>query len=113
MKTYNTGESTWVHGQKRNCSRDDWHILLGPCPICGTRTFDYGGGWRCMGDYCFNSVGNTAPSVGDTPTWWNTNVCVRKDGDSWQAHYDDFINSMESPEGWGSTPMEAVKELLG
>lgn len=111
MKTYNTGSDTWNHGEKMK-GWNEWHSYLGPCPLCGSRTFDYGGGWRCLSMYCFNDVSNPISNVGPAPTWWNSNINVIKDGDAWCAHYDDFINLQESISGWGDNPRDAIKELL-
>ena len=106
---YKTGKCSWKHGQAIPA---DWHVLLGPCPECGTPTFDYGGGWRCQATYCWNSANNMAPSVGPRPTWWNTGVQVYLDGDKWCAVNEGFTNPMESPQGWGNTPGEAVNDLV-
>jgi hypothetical protein len=103
-KTYDTGDDSWRHGDKRGHGRDDWHVFLGPCPVCGKRTFDYGGGWRCVGEYCSKGTSNPSPSVGATPDWWGTNINVMKDGNAWEAHYDGFTE-------FGDTPQEAVDKL--
>ena len=110
-KNYDTGISKWTHGQKIGGYKE-WHRFLGPCPDCGLQTFDYGGGWRCVGDYCMRSVSNSSPSVGKAPEWWETNVNVKKDGTMWHAFFDDYKNPMESVEGFGKTPNEAVAELI-
>lgn len=107
------GKGGWVYGERfqRSTNRGDYAHYLGPCPDCGTACFDYGGGWRCMAMYCSRSVSNAAPNVGSKPSWWNTNILVEKDGDSWCAHFDDFINLQESQAGFGNTPNEAVLSL--
>jgi len=106
---YNTGLAKWTHGEEM---RGDWHKYLGPCPKCGSPTFDYGGGWRCLAMYCFNNASNPAPSVGPTPTWWNKGIQVVRDGNAWCAHGADFLNLQESNCAFGSTPDEAVSEYL-
>lgn len=106
--TYNTGECRWTYGSELP---GDWHRRKGPCPLCGTPTFNYGGGWRCMALYCNNNENNPAPSVGAEPTWWNTGIQVKKDGNAWFAHNADFINLQVSVSGWGKTPGEAVDNL--
>ncbi len=100
----------WQYGEQMP-GYNEWHKLLGPCPLCGTPCFDYGGGWRCLAMYCNNNVGNPAPSVGPIPEWWNTNILIDKDGQMWCAHYDDFINLQESVAAFGETPDDAVKSL--
>lgn len=109
MKTYATGKMTWTHGSRMPYDRR--HCLLGPCPVCGGPTFDYGGGWRCLGNYCSCSYSNPAPSVGPVPHWWNADINVFLDGDAWCATKDDFVNLQESPAGFGKTPREAVDAL--
>lgn len=104
------GKDGWTYGEPLP-GYNEWHRYLGPCPSCGSPCYDYGGGWRCLADYCFNNASNPAPNVGNAPDWWNTNVLVEKDGNMWVAHYDDFINLQESPAGWGKNPQEAVNEL--
>ncbi len=111
MKIYKTGLSEWIHGEKWP-GINDYHIWLGPCPDCGSRTFDYGGGWRCIKSGCTRGTSNLAPSVGAEPTWWKTGINVIKDGDAWMAHYDDFINLQESPCSFGDSPQEAVDNLI-
>ena len=106
---YNNGTTTWEHGQEM---RNDWHKLLGPCPACGTPCFDYGGGWRCNAMYCFNNASNPIGNLGPSPSWWNAGINVIKDGNSWMAHGNDFINIQESHVGFGNTPANAVKEYL-
>lgn len=92
----------------RDGSRD---ILLGPCPLCGTPTFDYGGGWRCRDWYCSKSANNPATSVGSRPKWWNTDINIQLDGNMWCAFRDGFVNLQESNAGFGSSPQEAVEDL--
>lgn len=111
MKTFSTGKDHWEYKSKMP-GYQEWHIYLGPCPDCGSRTFDYGGGWRCTAIFCNRNASNPAPSVGERPEWWDLNVQVFKDGDSWCAVYDDFINLQESPAGFGNNPDAAVKSLL-
>lgn len=107
---YDTGKCKWTHGEE---IAGDWHKLLGPCPLCGTPTFDYGGGWRCQALYCNNNASNPIGNLGPSPVWWNTGIQVKKDGNAWWAHKSDYVDPMESEVGWGDTPAEAVKELLG
>lgn len=108
---YNNGSFSWEHGQKIN-GYNEWHRYLGPCPNCGSPTFDYGGGWRCMAMYCGNNANNPAPNVGPIPSWWNAGINVIKDGNQWMAHGNDFINLQESHAGFGVTPKEAVKNYF-
>lgn len=113
MKTYNTGESTWKHGDPTNFERGiARHKLLGPCPDCGSSTFNYGGGWRCNAMYCIRNTSNPAPSVGEAPDWWNTDINVMKDGNAWCAFRDGFINLQESDAAYGETPNKAVRNLI-
>jgi len=90
---------------------NDWHTLQGPCPKCGTATFNYGGGWRCLAMYCQNNTNNPIGSVGPRPEWWDENINVFRDGNAWCATYDDFRNLQEDVAGFGSTPNEAVNDL--
>lgn len=108
---YSTGTDKWQHGEKLN-GHNEWHRHLGPCPNCGSRTFDYGGGWRCVTRYCFNSANNSIGNLGPSPKWWNTGVQVFKDGDQWCAVNADFINLQESNAGFGAVPQDAVDNLL-
>lgn len=103
----------WTYGERfqKSTHRWDYGHYLGPCPNCGTACFDYGGGWRCMAMYCSNNASNPASNVGPLPDWWNTNILVEKDGDSWCAHFSDFINLQESPSSFGKTPQEAINIL--
>jgi hypothetical protein len=108
-KIYDTHRDRWGHGQPLPGSS---HVFLGPCPICGGRTFDYGGNWRCVGSYCPCSAGNPTPSVGPCPEWWQTDIRVFKDGNAWCAVYEStFENIQESPCGFAATPREAVFAL--
>lgn len=109
-KFYNPfGMGGWTHHE---LIPGDHHRYLGPCPKCGTATFDYGGGWRCFNYNCYNSSNNPTPNVGPKPDWWNKNINVKKDGNSWCAYYDGFINLQESESGWGETPNDAVMNLV-
>ena len=113
MKTYNTGISKWNHGQPTDYYNGvPSHKLLGPCPDCGSPTFNYGGGWRCNTEYCNKSASNPSPNVGVEPAWWNTDINVNKDGNAWCAFRDRFTNLQENIAGFGDTPNEAVKELI-
>lgn len=112
-KKYDTGLSRWEHGQGTDyCSGEPSHKLLGPCPDCGSPTFDYGGGWRCTESNCNRNADNPAPSVGAKPDWWDTDINVYMDGDLWCATRDGFVDLMESPAGFGDTPHKAVSELM-
>lgn len=102
--------SGWHYGQRME-GHNEWHRYLGPCPDCGSRTFNYGGGWRCLDLFCFHSHTNPAPSSGPRPDWWLQSINVFKDGNKWCAVNDDFINLQESPHGFGNNPKEAVESL--
>lgn len=104
------GSSGWTYGEKMP-GQNEHHSYLGPCPKCGTACFDYGGGWRCLAIYCSNNASNPAPNVGARPDWWNTNILIKKDGVSWCARYDDFVNLQESVAGFGDNPQQAVDSL--
>ncbi len=106
---YDTGSDKWTYESKMF---DSWHVYLGPCPGCGKRTYDYGGNWRCLAQYCYYSANNPTPSVGKRPSWWGTGIQVKMDGDQWCATQADFINLQESPAGFGDSPKEAVDALL-
>lgn len=111
-KYYDTGEGKWYYGQPCHYHNGSpSNHLLGPCPICGTSCFDYGGGWRCNALYCEKSFTNPASNVGKEPEWWNEPIKVFRDGVLWCAVYDDFINLQESPAGFGATPRDAVNDL--
>lgn len=107
------GTGGWAYGEQfqRSTHKGDTGHLLGPCPLCGSPCYDYGGGWRCRALYCNNNESNPAPNVGPTPDWWNTTIQVKKDGNAWCAHYDDFVNLQESVAAFGDTPEEAVHKL--
>jgi hypothetical protein len=113
MRTYNTGGGrTWKHAEPTDFRNGvPFHVLLGPCPDCGTSCFDYGGGWRCQAPYCRNNANNPAPSVGPQPDWWDSDINVFKDGNAWIAHFDNFINLQESICAYGDTPQQAVDAL--
>jgi hypothetical protein len=113
MKQYSTGKSKWNHGQPTDYENGKpMHKLLGPCPICGVPTFDYGGGWRCNDPYCYNSYTNPIPNCGPAPVWWNIDINVCLDGKSWCATRDGFIDLQESTAGFGDSPQEAVDDLI-
>lgn len=107
------GKDGWIFGERFQRSTQPWDYkhYLGPCPLCGTACFDYGGGWRCMAMYCDNNASNPVGNLGPRPEWWNTNILVEKDGNMWCAHYDDFINLQESVAEYGNTPDAAVRML--
>lgn len=112
-KLYNTGKEKWQHG-----TIVDWHPnrvarrwLLGPCPACGSITSNYGSAYSCHNDYCCNSSNIFVCSPEPTPDWWNSEINVKLDGDTWCATGAGFINLQESPAGFGKTPREAVLEL--
>ena len=107
---YNNGKTKW-HYKERMKGRDEWHSFLGPCPFCGTPTFDYGGGWRCLAMYCNNNTSNPIGTLGKEPEWWNTGMQVFMDGDTWCAVGKDFIDLQSSNAGFGNTPQKAVDEL--
>jgi len=86
--------------------------MLGPCPQCGNPTSNYGGTYSCHNRFCCKSANNFAVSPGNVPEWWNSNVNIQRDGDSWMASFDDFVNLQESVAGFGATPDEAVKDLV-
>lgn len=69
--TYTTKEGgTWKYGQSTNFFLHDWHTFKGPCPVCNYRTYDYGGGWACLGWHCVKNVANLVCSNGPEPEWW-------------------------------------------
>jgi len=37
---------------------------------------------------------------------------LKRDGDSWVAHYSDFINLQESDAAFGKTPQEALQNFI-
>lgn len=109
--TYNTGKLSWQHGEKM-VGHNEHHLLLGPCPYCGSPTFNYGGGWRCLSVECFNGASNTFSNLGPRPSWWNKGIQVFKDGDAWCATTNEFLNLQESVAGFGTTPNDAVSDLI-
>lgn len=115
MKTYKTGKHTWNHGEVvswvMTYRREPSRWLLGTCPHCGMITSNYGGAYSCHDDYCRNSANIFACSPEPTPKWWNTDVNVELDGDSWCATRDGFVNLQESIAGFGKTPNKAVENL--
>jgi hypothetical protein len=113
MKQYSTGKLKWTHGEPTDYKNGrPMHKLLGPCPECGTSTFNYGGGWACNKPYCRYSVPNIVCNNGPEPDWWNTDINVMLDGNAWCAYRDGFIDLQESIAGYGDSPREAVEELL-
>lgn len=113
MNPYDTGVQQWAFGEPCDYRNGvAFHRLKGPCPLCGTPTFDYGGGWRCLALYCYCNADNPAPTVGAEPDWWFDGTRVFKDGDSWCATRADFVNLQESPVGFGDSPKAAVEALL-
>lgn len=107
--TYNTGRDNWTHGDRMLSSA--WHRFKGPCPRCGYRTFDYGGMWACVNYRCASSPEHIVCNAGPEPAWWNTDIQVTLDGDSWCAVGAGFLNIQESPCGFGDTPDLAVRNL--
>lgn len=112
-KVYNTGKSTWRHGEITQ-----WHPngvtarwLLGPCPQCGSITSNYGMAFSCHSTYCPCSANMFVCSPGPIPDWWDTDIDVKLDGDAWCAIGKDFVNLQESNTGFGNTPQEAVNSL--
>lgn len=113
---YDTGISKWRYGEKRI---ERWYgtspfyrEMYGPCPACGYPTMDYGGGWSCNAIYCAYSSHSFTTSAGPAPKWWNTDIRVKLDGDSWCAFRVPFTNLQECPAGFGDTPQKAVDALL-
>lgn len=110
---YDTGKQQWEHGRAVEWESYDggpsrW--LLGPCPICGSSTSSYGGGFSCHNDYCPCSANNFVRSAGPMPDWWNTGINVMLDGNAWCAYGPGFINLQESVAGFGDTPRDAVND---
>ena len=111
---YNTGKARWIYGTPIHVSSGMLRRLLGPCPRCGAVTSEYGCGFNCHEDYCPNNASNfTCRTVDDWPEWWDTDILVALDGNSWCATKKGFVNLQESPAGFGNTPNEAVTDLLG
>jgi len=102
---YDTGADSWAF----LCVKDATHNYLGPCPACGSRTYEYGGGYACVKMYCPRHVSNIVCNNGPMPDWWDTDILIYMDGDEWCAVGDGFVNIQESTVGFGSTPQEAVE----
>jgi hypothetical protein len=113
-KQYDTGTHRWTHGRvvgwHSNGNAARW--LLGPCPVCGSVTSNYGGAFSCHNDYCPCSADNFACSPGPVPKWWQTEIDVKLDGNMWCATRSGFVNLQESPAGFGERPWQAVDDLL-
>lgn len=101
-KTWNTGKDSWIHGSKMPGVR---HCFLGPCPACGSRCFDYGGGWRCIAVHCCNSADAMYPSLGEAPWWWATDIQVVHRG------MNDWVASAAVGNVHGGTPGQAASLL--
>lgn len=113
-KIYDTGKHRWQHGKE--IAWDSWNHrasrwLYGPCPLCGSVTSSYGGGFSCHNDYCPCSANIFACNAGPMPDWWNTDIDVKLDGDMWCATGAGFIDLQSSPAGFGKSPREAVANL--
>ena len=112
-KTYDTYLNKWKHDTPVGLDlHGPKYFLQGPCPRCGSVTSTYGGGYSCNYHLCPHSCHQFAHSAGPLPEWWETQVNVMKDGDSWCAFEDGFLNLQESEAGFGATPHEAVMELI-
>jgi hypothetical protein len=112
---YDNGTAQWYHGQPVEWESYDHSLsrwLLGPCPICGSVTSSYGGGYSCHNDYCPHSANNFVCNAGTMPEWWNKGINVKPDGDLWCATGPVFINLQESSAGFGNTPREAVADYF-
>jgi hypothetical protein len=111
---YDTGTDRWTHGTRRD-GHDDYHVWLGPCPHCGSRTFDYGGWWACVGfhnPYCIATVGNIVCNAGPNPSWWDTDFQVTQDPDDVEhGWFASAPTNGGKVVGYGSTPALAVKDL--
>ncbi len=110
MTTFRVAKDTWDMDQPFPIN--DGHKNLGPCPTCGKRTFNYGGGWRCLGLQCVHNESNPASGMGPRPAWWDRDVCFDRDGDMWMASRPGFINIQESDCGFGETTADAARDLL-
>lgn len=112
-KIYDTGKDKWTHGEiiSRHSNGNSERWLLGPCPKCGSRTSNYGGGYSCHSDSCPMSACNFVCNNGGIPDWWETVIDVKLDGDAWCATGHGFVNLQESDAGFGATPREAVEAL--
>ena len=109
---YDNGKYKWRHGEPIYSGGIVERRLLGPCPRCGSSTSTYGSAYSCHSDYCSNSANVFACAPDPTPEWWNTGVSVKKDGGSWCATKEGFVNLQESEAGFGDTPNDAVDDLL-
>jgi len=100
------GDSWWRYGYPSmdSYSRQPSNMLLGPCPTCGTCTSFYGGGWECHNWNCRHNSGHFCCSNGPAPSWWNTDVQMRRRTDTrtWEASAPGYLS------GTGATPQEAV-----
>ena len=110
--SYNNGKQQWSHNDPIYKDGRVVRRMLGPCPRCGSATSQYGSAYSCHNQYCHNSYGIFACRPDSAPKWWNTGVNVIKDGDSWCATNEDFINLMQSDAGFGDSPNSAVADLL-
>lgn len=110
-REYDTGIRRWRYGSP--ATYEDGRVLsslLGPCPRCGYPTKEYGGGFSCRNSNCLNSAMLFTVHTADRwPDWWNEDIFVKLDGDSWFAYGPDFVDIQESTVGWGDTPNEAVE----
>lgn len=101
----------WYYGEKMK-GHNEWHSYLGPCPKCGARCFNYGGGWRCLDPNCMYSYTSSFSTFGPEPEWWqDKNIRVFIDGNAFFAVGADFINLQESEFGLGDTPQDAVNNF--
>ena len=115
---YQVNDNSWSHGDPVCYLNKGWdgrplHIYLGPCPDCGSRTFDYGGGWRCCSPFCSRSYNNPAPSVGEKPSWWDMEeMILSQQGllSIWKAVYSN--PNLHRQFGYGKTPDQAVHNLI-
>lgn len=109
---YDTGKHRWVFDTPIYSNGQAIRWLLGPCPACGSITSTYGGSYSCHNDSCPHSADNYVCNPGPKPSWWNTDVQVFLDGDTWCATGEGFVNIQESPVGFGITPSDAVRGLM-